>query len=777
MAEPEEPTYDFFISYHHADREWAEWIAWHLEEAGCSCLIQAWDFRPGQNFVARMDDGVARSRRTVAVLSPDYVESPYCTAEWTAALAEDPDGSKGLVLPVRVRDFKVKGLLAAITHINLVDLDEAAARERLTAGIACDPVRPTEAPPFPRTTVAEQPAYPGGLPPVFTVPHRRNPNFTGREEYLDALHAALASGKPAALTQAVTGLGGVGKTQLAVEYAYRHAADYDLVGWVRSEEPAERISDYAALAAELGLPEADNPDEEAVVGAVRNYLEHHGRWLLVFDNVPHPDAVGALLPRGGGGHVIITSRDPNWSGVAKAVEVETFPRPESVAFLLNRTGSTDEAAAGDLAEALGDLPLALEQAGATIEETGGTLAAYLALFRTREAEMLARGHAPREYPATVATTWTLAMEEVRKASKAAGDLLNLCAYLAPDDVPLDILSEQAGRLPDGLRAAAEDPAALGDAVAALRRYSLCGVEREAHGLSVHRLVQAVARGRLDAEGEKAWAAAAVEVVNGAFPQESHDVRTWDVCARLLPHALASAGHAQRLAVAPEAAGRALNQAGMYLNGRARFDEAKDCYERAIAIDEEAYGKDHPNVATDVNNLGGVLQAQGDLAGAKRCFERAIAIDEKAYGKDHPDVATDVNNLGMVLQDQGDLAGAKKCYERAIAIGERTLGKEHPKVAIRVNNLGSVLQDQGDLAGAKACYERALATHEKAYGVDHPEVARDVNNLGMVLKDQGDLAGAKRCFERALAIFTRFLGDDHPKTQIVRGNLESLGGQP
>ena len=818
MAKTDDETLDFFISYHHTDREWAEWIAWTLEEDGWSVLLQAWDFRAGQNFIGNMDEGVARAKRTLAVLSPDYVTSPYCRAEWQAAFAQDPGGAKRIFLPVRVRDFRVEGLLGPIAYIDLVGLDDAAAKERLLAEVKGERRKPTEAPTYPRA-VAEEPAFPGALPPGFKVPLRRNPNFTGREALLDALREALTSGKAAALTQAIHGLGGVGKTQLALEYAYRHAADYRLVGWVRSEEAVRRASDYAALAAALGLPEKDAQDQDAIIQAVRACLETRGDWLLVFDNAPAPQALGEYLPRNPAGHVVVTSRYAAWRGVAKPLEVPRFPRPESVKFLLERTGSEDADAADAVADALGDLPLALEQAGAYAGETEITLSAYLDLFRKREAEMLARGKPSQEYPETVATTWLMAMEAARKKCPAAGDLLNLCAQVAPDDIPLDLLAEKAHTLPARLRKAAEDPLKRNKAVAALRAYSLCQVGREARTLSVHRLVQAVSRDRLDAKGRKRWAGAAVEVVNAAFPQKSQDVRTWDACARLLPHALAAGERAEALGAAREATGRALNQAGLYLKGRARFAEAKACFERAIKIDEATVGPDHPDVANCVNNLGCVLEAQGDLAGAKKCFERAIeigeatvgsdhpdvatrvnnlgivlwaqgdlagakkcieraiGIDEKAYGKDHPEVAIRVSNLGLVLKAQGDLAGAKKCYERAIAIDEKAYGPDHPNVATGVNNLGTVLKAQGDLAGAKTCFERALAIDEKAYGPDHPNVARDVSNLGRVLQDQGDLAGAKKCFERAYRIALKFLGEDHPRTRLYRRNLEAVGGRP
>ena len=574
-----------------------------------------------------------------------------------------------------------------------------------------------------------QPAA-GGLPPVWNVPHGRNRNFTGRVGLLENLRAALTSGRPTAVTQAISGLGGVGKTQLATEYAYRHTFEYEIVWWVRSEEAATLASDYAALAGELGLEIGDGVDQRAIIEAVRRWLEQNGGWLLVFDNAPSRSALGDFLPRGTAGHVLITSRDPNWGAVAATLAVVVFDRAESVAFLLRRTGEMDENSANALAEELGDLPLALEQAAAYVEAKGGSIGRYLDLFGQRWKELLARGESPVDYDYTVATTWAMSFHGVEEASPVAADLLRLVAFLAPDNAPRSLLSEEAEHLPEPLRSVAGDALALDEAVAALRRYSL--VEATAESLSVHRMVQAVVRDGLSQDEKKSWAGAAVELVNRAFPYRQNDVATWAGSARLLPYALAAAGHAEDVGVAPEASGRLLNQAGSYLEVRAQLAEARTAYERALAMDEATYGPDHPTVAIRVNNLGYVLQEQGDLEGARRHFERALAIFESAYGRDHPSVATGVNNLGLVLQDLGDVEGAWGHFERALAIDEA------------------------------------------AYGRDHPGVATDVNNLGSVLQEQGDLAGARAHVERALRIFQQLLGDDHPSTKIARDNLHVLG---
>jgi tetratricopeptide (TPR) repeat protein len=635
-------------------------------------------------------------------------------------------------------------------------------RRRRTPEEEMAPSPPVTAPakPLPAAAVS-----PDAILPIFSVPYARNPNFTGRESLLKAVREALEGGEAAALTQAIVGLGGVGKTQLALEYAYRHREDYQVVWWVRSEGP-ELAADYGGLAVKLGLIGADVPDQREIVAAARGWLEQNSGWLLILDNVPDAKAVYDYLPRGGDGHVLITSRSQALGEVATTVDVPEFPRPESIAFLKKRTGKTEGADA--VAEEVGDLPLALEQAAAYVEATRCTLGEYTKLFQTSRETLWKGQKPPLGYNETVGTTWAVAMDRVKRECAPAADLLNLCAFLAPDDIPLDVIGEHAEHLPEGLAEAVGDKAVLNKMKAALRRYSFVKVEGDS--LSIHRLVQAVTRDRLSEEERKERAGAAVRLLDAAFPFKEEDPATWEESARRLPHALAAAGHAEKLCAELATVGSLYNNAGGYLYIRADFGVAKATFERALAIGERLQGPDHPDVGRSVVNLGGMLLEMGQPEEARPHFERALAIDEKAYGPDHPEVAIDVSCLGLVLQDLGDPKGAKAHLERALAIDEKVYGSDHPKVAIRLNNVGSVLQDLGDLPGAKERFERALAIDEKVYGPDHPEVATDVNNLGGVLRATGDLDGAKEHYQRALGIGEKAFGPDHPKVGMYAGNL-------
>jgi len=759
---------DFFVSYNKADREWAEWIAWHLEEASYSTKIQAWDIRLGSDFIAEMDKAIIETERTIAVLSPDSLTARYPRLEWDATLAKDP--SK--LLPVRVKECTPVGLLATIVYLDLTGYtDEEAAKSALLNAAKVGRIKPSSPPPFPNSQTtppeSQRPRFPGSLPPIWNVPQMRNPNFTGREKILTDLHDNLNSGQRATWIHALTGLGGKGKTSLAREYSYRYRAEYDLVWWVRGSEPAILMTDYADLAKELDLPQKDSPDQNAILNAVKHWLEQNQKWLLIFDNAQEPDVVKRFLPQGGGGHVIITSRNPNWASVANRREVEVFKPKEAVEFILKRTSQNDKASAKSLAEKTGFLPLALEQAGAYIEETGVSLSDYLIRFEKCRKTTLERGK-PADYPDTVATTWEISFQAVKEKSPASADLLDLCSFLAPDDIPKSLFLGSGKDLPERLASSTADEFDFDEIVAELRRYSL--ISGTGNKFSVHQLVQAVTRERLTEDKQKNWSEVSVRLLNNAFQFGQDDVKSWENCALLLPHALASAGYAEELGVLPETVALILNNTGLYELHLADFEESRNCFERARKIDEKAFGLDHPSVATDVNNLGVVLQNLGQMEKAKSCIERALKIEEKAFGLDHSSVAIKVNNLGMVLRDLGEMEKAKSCIERALKIDEKAFGLNHPKVAIRANNLGLVLQDLGETEMAKSCFERALKIDEKAFELDHPSVAVDVNNLGLVLQDLGETEKAKSCFERALKIDEKAFGLDHPNVATDVYNL-------
>jgi tetratricopeptide (TPR) repeat protein len=638
---------EFFLSFTGADRPWAEWLLAELDAAGYSSISQLRDFVPGSNFALEMDNAARRARRTLGVLSARAMQAPFVRQEWAQRLAGDPTGEQRDLVLVRVEQCEPEGLLRPVVYIDLVGLDEASARERLREELAAvlrGQRHRTGTGGFPgggsvsEVTSMRRPRFPTALPPVWNVPHRRNPLFTGRERALAILAEQLGQGTATAVTQAIQGGGGVGKTALATEYAYRHRSEFDAVWWVRAQEPATLVSDYAALAAAQGLPEAAQADQQLGALAARRWLDTNERWLLVLDNAEGPHAgtglpaplerLVDLIPPVLHGQVLVTSRDAAWEDLAELAELDVLDLPDAVRFLLERTGTTDTPVAGEVAELLGYLPLALEQAGAYVREARISLAAYRDRLRQFPALTLARGRPRDRNPSdTVATTWQMSFDRVGPVPGATA-LLEVCAFLAPEDIPRDLFGQALDPPPDGQELAdlAANPLALDDAVATLRRFGLVKADEQA--LTVHRLLQQVVRDRLDPATKATRVAVAVRLLNEALPVgASIDPGLWPVCARLLPHALAASEYASQLDVEPPNTTDLLDNTADYLHGRARHQEARRLYERALQIREARLGANHPDTATSLSNVAIVLADQGDLEGARRLHERVLAIRE------------------------------------------------------------------------------------------------------------------------------------------------------
>ncbi|NTW55105.1 MAG: toll/interleukin-1 receptor domain-containing protein [Chlorobaculum sp.] len=767
---------DFFISYTGADRQWAEWIAWHLEHAGYSTIIQAWDFRAGGNFILEMHRAAIDSARTIAVLSEKYQQSFYTQPEWAAALVHDPTGKKRLVVPIRIETVEPVGLFAPLIYIDLAGLTEESAKKKLLADIqatmSSEPVRPKTAPNFPgqpgivQTPAIPQPRFPGTLPPAWNVPLQRNPNFTGREAILTGLHEQFG----ASTKQIIHGLGGVGKSQIANEFCYRNAGDYEVVWWLRAENASSLATDYASLAGQkaLNLPERGEQELEVIINAVRDELNHRNKWPLIFDNACDFESIRSYLPQASSGHVLITTQNPDGRQIGVPRKIETWTRPESIAFLKHRTGQDHDKDAGALADALGDLPLALEQAGAYIENSGISIAKYLELYNTRRAELRKDESAPHDHPESVDVTFTLSIEKAREREPLAVTVLNLCSVVAPDMIPKKLLAACGEHLSQEDGGGLQDELILNRAIAALRKYSLLSVEPE--HVSIHRLVQPVAQERVGEEAISRYRGIMLGVLSKQFPTEGYDnPACWPECEQLLAHAEKITEESEPIVETAIL----LNSMGLYYHGRAFYVKTEPLYRRSLKICEEQLGGEHPNVASSLNNLAALLDDQGKYAEAEPLYRRALKIDEKALGTDHPGVATDLNNLSGLLTTQGKYAEAEALYRRALKICEEQLGGEHPNVASSLNNLAGLLREQGKYAEAEPLYRRSLNIREEQLGTDHPGVATDLNNLAGLLRAQGKYAEAEPLYRRAVQICERSLGESHPNTITMKNNLAVL----
>lgn len=758
VAPDSEPRPDFLIIYASADRAWADWFAWQLEESGYSVLSEARDSRSGPASIAKLYEGSRRPIQAVAVTSHAYLASESPTLELDEIFSTGAQGPQ--LTPILVASIDTSEL-AGRGSIDLVGLDEEAARIALLEGVRRLRAKAPLAPQFPPGSISGSPArprFPLALPPIWNVPRPRNPDFRGREDLLDDLSSNLMLGETTVLTQAIVGMGGIGKTELATEFAYRHKSDYDLVWWVRAEEPTTLATDYAALAVPLGLDLVGWPDQATVVGAVRDQLQARSRWLLVFDNVLAREDVVDFIPAAASGHVLITSRTQTWPDADTRLAVDLLPLDDAAQFLLARTGETDKTSAEALATALGRLPLALEQAAAYLAQaTDLVMADYLKRLRP-ETTKSAANRQPADPPQTVVSTWSLSIQSVK--NPAATQLLDFAAFLAPDDIPIGLLFDVADLLPEPLAWLAESQLGFDDIVETLGRYSLITVLGDA--FAVHRLVQAIIRRGLEPETQNRWASIVVRALYRVFPRDASDSRSWAVCARLLPHAIAASTLAQDAHTNLEETSWLLDLSGRYLRSRGEFAAALELSERAVALGRLAFGPDDQDLATILNTHAMVLRDAGLWPESKAYFEEALALDQRSVQHDPADVGAILQNLALLLRDLGDFVGARDRAVEALSIFDEHYGADHRDVGIVLNTLARSSLDLQDVPRAEEYARRALAIHEADLGLDHPLVGDDLHTLALVKRHLGDLPAARELAERALDIYQAAYGSSHPR---------------
>jgi tetratricopeptide (TPR) repeat protein len=632
--------------------------------------------------------------------------------------------------------------------------------------------------------------------PITNVPVRVPAHFVGRDETLAAIESALDRRRDRVAIVALHGLQGIGKTTLAAAYAERHRRDYQAIWWIRAHSVPLMRADMVALGVRLGWVRADGREEPALATVIReepalatvmDRLRHQADdFLLIYDNATGPESLDSYMPMGGSAHVIITSNFHAWRGVAELIDVDLW-RPEVGAdFLTVRTGRHEERDAAEaLSTALDGLPLAHEQAAAYCDKLSISLADYLRRFENTPAPLLDRG-APLDHNdgMTVARSFTLGIEEASRLHSGAGPLIAYAAMLAPEPIPLFLFTEAREKLAQPLaRTIASD--GIDEPIAALLSFALLSRatavdERDptftTDTIRLHRLVREIAADRIASGAKDRMRAVLVEALAALYPRDVFDdPATWprarllDEHCRVLTNVDLSPGTGSE-----EAFSLLLDRLGSYRQGAlASYAPARELFERALAIRQQALGPEHPLTATSLHHLARLLRDQGDLAGSQALFERALAIRERVLGREHRATAATINNLASLMQARGNLRGALPLFERALAICETTLGPDHPQTAQSLINVARVMRDQAEFAKAHPFAERGLAIRENVLGPEHPRTAAGLNVLATLLQGQGDLAAARPLFDRALTICEKVLGAEHPYTTTCLTNLALL----
>ena len=774
---PDTPVYDIFIAYSPAEEDWVHaHLKPDLESAGLTVATQE-EFTPGRPKVDNWERTLAASRRLLLVITPAWLADNWQNFAGQLAHELDVAGADGRVIPLLLQP--TPELPARLRRLEPVDFSDPARRDRewkrlLKALGVADGIAPGD---LPTDSLPPHASLPAGS----RMPYGRNPLFTGRERELLALAGALAAGSTAAIGQiaAATGLGGIGKSQLAVEFVHRYARFFaGGVFWLSFADPASVLGEVAACG---DFPDLPLPEQAALVQ--RRWQEATPR-LLVFDNCEAEELLDRWRPATGGCRVLLTSRRSSWDPVlgVQALALGVLPRSESVAFLCKFRPElpTDDPDLHALAEELGDLPLALHLAGSYLHRYrhSVTSAAYREELRRvdilNHPSLQSGGISPTGHEQHVARTFALSVERLNPddpTDALALALLRRAACFAPGEpIPRALLLKTL-EVPDS--DSAEDAASpisnlqspIPDALPRLTDLGL--LEEAADGaMQMHRLL-VVFVGQEDKTAKRVQRIAMLEADRLVNRGNMRVLHLW------IGHLRHIIDRTERLAPHDPNTAENLNWLGYLLQARGDYADARPYFERALTIWEDVFGPRSPKTALGLNNLGYLLRELEDFEGARPYFERALAIREEVLAPRHPDVSYSLNNLGALLDSMGNSTGAQPYYEHALAIREEVLGPRHPATAQTLNNLGVLLLEQGNYVDAHIYLERALAIREEMLGPSHPDTARSLRQMGRLLQTQGDLAGARSYYERALAICEEMLDPHHPDTTNSLKNLGAL----
>ena len=833
VLSPMSRTIKIFFSFasNSRDQDLFQELRKHLNLHRQRGLIDIWydsTILAGSIFKDAIRNYMRQADIIVLLLSADFFSSEQCADVEMPWALEEHSARAIPVIPVLLRPIDWKG--SSLEQYSLLPSNERPVSiwENLDAALleVTQGIRKVAEELAGRLVNRQRPVEPP-LFPLSTLPLRRNPYFTDRKELLrDLRQSFLAEQAPQTQIQALSGLGGSGKTLIAIEYVCRNLAEYQAILWLNASSQEQFLADMLAHITQLGIALPMESDEQQQMAAVQQWLQYHEQWLVVIDNLDDFSLIDQFIPRYSRGHVLIITHAQATGLVASAHAVSSLTIEKGALLLLRRAkiipskGTRDDTSEEDylqamtIAQKVEGYPLALDQAGAYIEETRQTLATYLKRYQQKEAALLEkRGRLATDHPDPVTTTLALTFQKVAQSDPNALELLRLLAFLQPDALPDEIIRHGLAALSGPLRTLAHDPLVLDDALATLQRFSLLHQNTDTTTLNMHRLVQIVIKKDLEKQHQRRLAAQAVRLINTIFPEVAF--ASWEVCERYATQAqhcatlihdfrlklkegglllerlgfyyyqrgcyteadtyLTEALHLQERNLGQNSADMAqtLNSLGLLYRRQARYQEAIALHERALELRQRILGEGHPKTAESLHNLAMIHADLGKYQQAERLYLHVLSLKERIKGPDHLDVASTLNNLGMVAYQQGHYAQAETAYQRALAIYERHLPDNHPDLIYPLDGLGMLAEIQGNYPRAEELYQQALAICQHTFGEKHLETAHSLNKLADIAEAQGNGQKAEAFYQQALDIAKQAMGEEHPDVAFFLNNLGAL----
>ncbi|MFF2776518.1 FxSxx-COOH system tetratricopeptide repeat protein [Streptomyces sp. NPDC058052] len=599
------------------------------------------------------------------------------------------------------------------------------------------------------------PAVWGNVPP-------NNPNFVGREDLLTQIREQLLTGDTSAvLPHTLHGMGGVGKSQIAIEYVYRYAADYDVVWWIPSEQPTMILTALTELAQRMGLNVSDEANR--AVPAVREALrrgEPYDRWLLVFDNAENVEAVRPYFPTGGTGKILITSRNQEWDRVARTLSVDVFTREESKALLRRRARDLSDSDADRLAEALGDLPLAIEQAAAWQAVTGMAVPDYLRLINEKIAELMLELVPSPDYPMSVAAAWDVSLRQLEQRNPAALQLLQVCSFFAPEPISRSLFNNaRTTTIAPELDEALRHPIKLGRAIREINIYALARIEHRHDTIQLHRLVQAVLVNRMSPQQQADMRHGAHLLLADANPGSPSTRALWPRYQELLPHVVVSR------AVECESpwARRLIREMAEFLYAWGDHAGSAKMAREALEIWTEKFGAEDQLTLEMAKWLAFILRVLGEYQEAAAMMEHTADVYLRTAGEEDEGTLDALIQLCSGLRLRAEMARGlevnRQVYERSL----RVFGEDDPAALRAAHSLGVGLRLMGLYQEARAYDTETARLRALALGEDHVETLNTLTGLAIDIRETGDYREAAAHLEDVYSRYLATFGEDNHVT--------------
>jgi Tetratricopeptide repeat/CobQ/CobB/MinD/ParA nucleotide binding domain/NB-ARC domain len=747
---------DITLAYVAENRMWADWIEYLLTRSGCH--VTPHDLASGPPEV-RQDTG-----RTLLLLSNSFLNSRHAQAAWRSLTEIGTVAPHEAFVPMRIDDARLPASYLEHNPVDLYRLDEGQCVAGLLRALEL-PFRPVDSDPA-------APRFPGSTPRIWNAPPR-NAAFTGRSLVLERMRDQLGGGMSVVLPQpqALFGLGGVGKTQVALEYVHRFMADYDLVWWISAEHTDDVITSLAELADRMGAPGGEDmalASQEALRMLSRGLPEGR-RWILVFDNAEDPAQLTPYFPVGGGGHVLVTSRNQTWAQQGSALPIDVFLREESVEHLMRSAPALTPDEADRVASAVGDLPLAVVQAAAWLAETATPIDDYLDQLADQTADVLALNQ-PVGYPQPVAATWNISIARLKERSPASVRLLQLCAFLAPEPISAQLLYSK--EMVDALKPydpALQEKLVLGRVIREIGRFALAKIDQASNSIQVHRLVQAVIRAQLTEEEQRETQHVVHTVLAGARPdgdEPTDDPETWPRFGIVWPHLSASEA---RYCEDPETR-RLLIDRVRYRWKRGDFPGAQQLAEELLAAWGEKLGEDDVQYLFLRGQLANVLRTQGHYLEARKIDTELLARQRAVLGPSHPHTYVTTSSLATDLSALGSYGSAVELAREAHEGFSQIFHDSHPRTLSAANNLALALRMVGRYGEARALDQDVLDRRTEVLGPDHPYTLSSASCLGRDLREVGRYLESVDLLSRTYEEHKRVLGMEFPGTLACAKSL-------